>query len=108
MKPRATATLQAWPTRTPALTPTSVSSTPSRASKLRKTPIVVCKLPAVLPPGLIFDHVIAEESVFCLCKGKGDRFHNLNVRCAPCGFCNKRIRGIYFNEHEGECWKGSR
>jgi hypothetical protein len=39
----------------------------------------------------------------CDCDGRGGAFHNLNVRCAPCGFCKVRIKGMWFNEHEGAC-----
>lgn len=53
------------------------------------------------------DYASPKINPYCYCKGQGDRFHNLNVRCGLCKYCRRRIKGIWFHEHEGECWKAS-
>lgn len=40
----------------------------------------------------------------CDCNGEYDTEHTPAVRCKICGFCGQRIRGIWFNDHEGMCW----
>jgi hypothetical protein len=71
-------------------------SFPPKTPKTTEKPVS-----AVIVSGYAHLHI----SPRCDCKGKGGQFHNFNVRCSPCRFCSEWIKGIWFNEHECECWK---
>lgn len=80
---------------TPSILPRKKGSEPA--------PVAVARRGRIIP-----DYERHGVDVFCRCDGKGKRFHNFNVRCALCLHCGRRVKGIWFNEHESECWEKKR
>ena len=53
---------------------------------------------------IIPDYEVHAIDIRCYCNGQGNAFHNQSVRCGVCQFCGERILGIWFNDHEDNCW----